>query len=62
MPGMQSATGFKKQRDEWAETIGEWRDRTASLGTAHAGGQAHRGLPNDLLGRYLQDLWRLRPR
>src|SRR6202007_990125 len=22
---------FKKQRDEWAETIGEWRDRTASL-------------------------------
>jgi hypothetical protein len=22
---------FKKRRDEWAETIGEWRDRTASL-------------------------------
>ena len=22
---------FKRQRDEWAETIGEWRDRTASL-------------------------------
>jgi hypothetical protein len=22
---------FKKWRDEWAETIGEWRDRTASL-------------------------------
>ncbi len=22
---------FKRRRDEWAETIGEWRDRTASL-------------------------------
>jgi hypothetical protein len=22
---------FKRQRDEWAETIGDWRDRTASL-------------------------------
>ena len=22
---------FKRQRDEWAETIGEWRDRTALL-------------------------------
>ena len=22
---------FKRKRDEWAETIGEWRDRTASL-------------------------------
>jgi hypothetical protein len=22
---------FKRTRDEWAETIGEWRDRTASL-------------------------------
>src|SRR5215831_11351992 len=22
---------FKKRRDDWAETIGEWRDRTASL-------------------------------
>jgi hypothetical protein len=22
---------FKRQRDEWAETIAEWRDRTASL-------------------------------
>jgi hypothetical protein len=22
---------FKRQRDQWAETIGEWRDRTASL-------------------------------
>jgi hypothetical protein len=22
---------FKRQRDEWAETIGEWRDRTASM-------------------------------
>ena len=22
---------FKRQRDEWAETIGEWRDRTAQL-------------------------------
>jgi hypothetical protein len=22
---------FKKRRDQWAETIGEWRDRTASL-------------------------------
>jgi hypothetical protein len=22
---------FKRQRDEWSETIGEWRDRTASL-------------------------------
>src|SRR5215472_16763281 len=22
---------FKRHRDEWAETIGEWRERTASL-------------------------------
>jgi hypothetical protein len=22
---------FKRRRDQWAETIGEWRDRTASL-------------------------------
>ena len=22
---------FKRRRDEWAETIGEWRDRTASM-------------------------------
>jgi hypothetical protein len=22
---------FKRRRDEWAETVGEWRDRTASL-------------------------------
>src|ERR1700730_16407010 len=22
---------FKRQRDQWAETIGDWRDRTASL-------------------------------
>ena len=22
---------FKRQRDQWAETIGEWRERTASL-------------------------------
>src|SRR5260221_4048158 len=22
---------FKRRRDEWAETIGDWRDRTASM-------------------------------
>ena len=47
---------FKRRRDEWAETIGEWRDRTPA--TVHAGWQANCGLPRDLLGRHLQELRR----
>ena len=30
---------FKRRRDEWGETIGEWRDRTASLPRHTPGGR-----------------------
>jgi hypothetical protein len=30
---------FKRKRDEWAETIGEWRDRTAALPRHTPGGR-----------------------
>jgi hypothetical protein len=35
---------YKKRRDEWAETIAEWRDRTALLPAVHAGWNADRDL------------------
>jgi hypothetical protein len=53
---------FKRTRDEWAETIGDWRDRTALLPRHTPAGKTHRDLPRHLLGRHLQDLRRLRPR
>ena len=52
---------FKRRRDEWAETIGEWRDRTAFIAAVHAGWKTHSDLPGHLHRRDLQDLRRLRP-
>jgi hypothetical protein len=51
---------FKRRRDEWAETIGEWRDRTARL-PRHTSAGRRSGLPGYLFRRDLQDLRRVRP-
>jgi hypothetical protein len=52
---------FKRRRDEWAETISEWRDRTRFTAAAHACRKAHSDLSGDVFGRDLQDLRRVRP-
>jgi hypothetical protein len=52
---------FKRRRDEWAETIGEWRDRTASLPLYTPAGRRIAICPGDLYRRHLQKLWRLLP-
>ena len=41
---------FKRSKDVWAESIGEWRDRTAVAAAAHTCRQADCDLPGDLFG------------
>ena len=51
---------FKRRPDQWAETISEWRDRTAPLPRHTPAGRRIANLPGYIFGRHLQDLWRLR--
>jgi hypothetical protein len=52
---------FKRRPDQWAETIGEWRDRTVSLPRHTPAQGANCGLPRNVFGRDLQELRRMRP-
>jgi hypothetical protein len=51
---------FKRRRDQWAETIGEWRAH-GIIAAIHARWKADRDLPRHLHRRDLQELWRLCP-
>jgi hypothetical protein len=52
---------FKRRRDEWAETIGEWRDRTASLPRYTPAGRRMAICPATYSDANLQDLRCVRP-
>jgi hypothetical protein len=50
---------FKRRRDEWAETVGEWRGSNCIVAAAYACRKTNSGLPGDVFRRDLQDLRRL---